>query len=121
MDFSSKVPRGALDQHLKEYTELHLEMACEKLREFRDLLEGNVREIQASVEEADRRISDLHGTIRQRNMELEELFQNRVGLLDKDVNDLKHKVSVFFLVILVFFSVIVIIVLSYYLATPRTK
>ena len=62
-----------------------------------------MREIQASVVEADRRISDLHGTIRQRSMELEELFQNRVGLLDKDVNDLKHKVSVFFLVILVFF------------------
>ena len=52
MDFSSKVPRGALDQHLNEYIELHLEMACEKLREFQDLLEGNVgnvRGIQASV------------------------------------------------------------------------
>ena len=94
MDFSSKVPRGALDQHLKENTELHLKMACEKLREFQDLLEGNVgnvKEIQASVVEADRRISDLYGTIRQSNMVLEELLQNRVGLLAKVLNDLQRE------------------------------
>ena len=118
MDFSSKVPRGALDQHLKENTELHLKMACEKLREFQDLLEGNVgnvREIQVRVVEANRWISDLYGTIRQSNM-VQESLQNRVGLLDKDLKDLKHKVSVVF-----FFLLIVIIVLSYYLATSRTK
>lgn len=116
---SEEVPRGALDQHLKEYTELHLEMACEKLREFQDLLEGNVgnvREIQASVVEADRGISHLYGTIRQSNM-VQESLQNRVGLLDKDLKDLKHKVSV----VVFFLVIVVIIVLSYYLATSRTK
>lgn len=91
---SEEVARGALDQHLKENTELHLKMACEKLQEFQDLLEGNignVKEIQASVVEADRRIIDLYGTIRQSNMVLEELLQNRVGLLDKVLNDLQRE------------------------------
>ena len=96
MDFSSKVRRGALDQHMKESTELHLKMTCEKLREFQNLLEGNVgnvEEIQANVVEANRRISDLSGAVRQSNLVLQELLQDRVGLSDKVLNDLRKEQS----------------------------
>ena len=88
MDFSSKVPRGALDQHLKENTELHLKMACEKLREFQDLLVGNVgnvKEIQTSVVEADRRIGDIS--------DKQDTLQSEFDSLDDEVRELKERVS----------------------------
>lgn len=88
MDFSSKVRRGALDQHLKENTELHLKMACEKLREFQDLLEGNVgnvKQIQASVVKADKRIGDIS--------DKQETLQSEFDSLDNNVRDLEERVS----------------------------
>lgn len=83
-----EVPRGALDQHLKENTELHLKMACEKLREFQDLLVGNVgnvKQIQARVVKADKRIGDIN--------DKQETFQSEFDSLNNEVKGLEERVS----------------------------
>ena len=95
--FSAKVQRGALEDHGKENTEAHLQLACKKLEEFQGQLAvnaNNVEEIQASIgnTHSDKslvsEINDLSESIRLSNSSVQEL-RYKIEELDYTLKDLR--------------------------------
>ena len=97
--FSAKVQRGALEDHGKENTEAHLQLACKKLEEFQGQLAvnaNNVEEIQASIGNTDpdkslvSEINDLSGSIRLSNSSV-QVLRGKMAELDYTLKDLRRE------------------------------